>query len=64
MLSPGTTSLDITNVGRGWILFHGPTFWKSIEPKQGKSRVFRTLPEKHITSKTKYTNTQQGFPVS
>jgi hypothetical protein len=23
----------------------------------------KTLPEKHITSKTEYTNTQQGLPV-
>jgi hypothetical protein len=41
MLNPGTTSLDITNVGRGWIPFHGPTFWKSTGPRQGKSRVFK-----------------------
>jgi hypothetical protein len=25
MLSPGTTSLDITNIGRGRIPFQGPT---------------------------------------
>jgi hypothetical protein len=41
MLSPDTTSLEITNVGWGWIPFHGPIFWKSIGPKQGKSRVFK-----------------------
>jgi hypothetical protein len=57
MLSPGTTSLDITNVGRGQIPFHGPTFWKSTGPRQGKSRVFKTLSAKHITSKAEYTNT-------
>jgi hypothetical protein len=62
MLSPGTTSLGITNVGREWISFHGPTFWKSIGPRQGKNRVFKTLPAKHITSKAEYTNTQQGLP--
>jgi hypothetical protein len=62
MLSPGTTSLDITNVGRGRIPFHGPTFWKSTGPRQGKSRVFKTLSAKHITTKTEYTNTQQGLP--
>jgi hypothetical protein len=64
MLSPGTTSLGITNVGRGRIPFHGPTFWKSTGPRQGKSRSSRTIPEKHVTSKTEYTNTQQGLPVS
>jgi hypothetical protein len=62
MPSPGTTSLGITNVGREWIPFHGPTFWKSTGPRQGKSRVFKTLPVKHITSKAEYTNTQQGLP--
>jgi hypothetical protein len=41
MLSPGTISLGITNVGRGWIPFHGPTFWKSTGPRQGKRRVFK-----------------------
>jgi hypothetical protein len=29
MLSPGTTSLGILNVGRGRISFHEPTIWKS-----------------------------------
>jgi hypothetical protein len=28
----------------------------------GKSRVFQTLPAKHIASKAEYTNTQQGLP--
>jgi hypothetical protein len=41
MLSPGTTSHGITNVGRGRTPFHGPTFWESTGPKQGKSRVFK-----------------------
>jgi hypothetical protein len=41
MLSPGTTSLGITRVGRGRIPFHGPIFWKSTGPRQGKSRVFK-----------------------
>jgi hypothetical protein len=41
MLSPGTTSLSIINVGRGRIPFHGPTFWKSTGPRQGKSRVLK-----------------------
>jgi hypothetical protein len=58
MLSPGTTSLDIINVGRGWIPFHGPIFWESIGPRQGKSRVSKTSSAKHITSKAEYTNTQ------
>jgi hypothetical protein len=62
MLSPGTTSLDFTSAGRGRIPFHGPTFRKSTGPRQGKSRVFETLPAKHITSKAEYTNTQQGLP--
>jgi hypothetical protein len=62
MLSPGTTSLDITNVGRGRIPFHGPTIRKSTGPRQRKSRVFKMFPEKHITSKAEYTNTQQGLP--
>jgi hypothetical protein len=43
MLSPGTTSLGIINVGRGRIPFHGPIFWKSTEPRQGKSRVFEDI---------------------
>jgi hypothetical protein len=64
MLSPGTTSLGIISVGRGRIPFHGPTIWKSTEPRQGKNRVgaSETLPEKQVTSKTEYTNTQQGLP--
>jgi hypothetical protein len=62
MLSPGTTSLDITNVGRGWILLHGPTFWKSTGPEQGRVGSSKALPEKHKTSKAEYTNTQQGLP--
>jgi hypothetical protein len=62
MLSPGTTSLGITSVGRGRIPFHGPIFWKSTGLRQGKSRVFKTLPAKYITSKAEYTNTQQGLP--
>jgi hypothetical protein len=62
MLSPGTTSLDITSAGQGRIPFHRPTIWKSTGPRQGKSRVFKILPAKHITSKTEYTNTQQGLP--
>jgi hypothetical protein len=33
MLSPGTTSLGIINVGRGWIPFHGPTIRKSTGPR-------------------------------
>jgi hypothetical protein len=41
MLSPGTTSLRIISVGRGRIPFHGPTIWKSIGPRQGKSKVFK-----------------------
>jgi hypothetical protein len=41
MLSPGTTSLGIISVGRGRIPIHGPTFWKSTGPRQGKSRVFK-----------------------
>jgi hypothetical protein len=43
MLSPGTTSLGIIRVGRGWIPLHGPNFWKSIGPRQGKSRVFKGI---------------------
>jgi hypothetical protein len=43
MLSPGTTSLGIIIVGRGRIPFHGPTIWKSIGPRQGKSRVFKYI---------------------
>jgi hypothetical protein len=62
MLSPGTTSLRIINVGRGRSPTHRPNFWKSTGPRQGKSRVFKTLPAKHITSKAEYTNTQQGLP--
>jgi hypothetical protein len=62
MLSPDTTSLEIFSVGRGRIPFHGPTFWKSTGPRQGKSRVFKTLSAKHKTSKADYTNTQQGLP--
>jgi hypothetical protein len=62
MVSPGTTSLGITNVGRGRIPFHEPTIWKSTGPRQEKSRVFKILPAKHITSKAEYTNTQQGLP--
>jgi hypothetical protein len=30
--------------------------------KAGKSRVFQTLPAKHIASKAEYTNTHQGLP--
>jgi hypothetical protein len=30
--------------------------------KAGKSKVFQTLPVKHIASKAEYTNTQQGLP--
>jgi hypothetical protein len=41
MLSPGTTSLGILNVGRGRIPFHEPTIWKSTGPRHGKSRVFK-----------------------
>jgi hypothetical protein len=41
MLSPGTTSLGIINVGRGRIPFHRPTIWKSTGPRQGKSRIFK-----------------------
>jgi hypothetical protein len=62
MLSPGTTSLDIISVGRGRIPFHGPILQKSTGPRQGKSRVFKTLLEKYKTSKAEYTNTQQGLP--
>jgi hypothetical protein len=64
MLSPGTTSLGITNVGQERIPFHGPTFWKSTGPRQGKNRVgaSEALTEKQVTSKTEYTNTQQGLP--
>jgi hypothetical protein len=62
MLSPGTTSLGITNVGRGRIPFHGPIFWKSIGPRQGRVGSSKALPEKHKTSKAEYTNTQQGLP--
>jgi hypothetical protein len=40
-LSPGTTSLEIISVGRGRIPFHRPTIWKSIGPRQGKSRIFK-----------------------
>jgi hypothetical protein len=29
---------------------------------RGRVGSSRTLPEKHITSKTEYTNTQQGLP--
>jgi hypothetical protein len=36
MLSPGTTSLEIISIGRGRIPFHGPIFWKSIGPRQGR----------------------------
>jgi hypothetical protein len=43
MLSPGTTSLDITSAGRGRIPFHGPIIWKSTGPRQGKSRVFTDI---------------------
>jgi hypothetical protein len=43
MLSPGTTSLGIISVSRGWIPFHEPTIWKSTGPKQGKSRVFKDI---------------------
>jgi hypothetical protein len=32
MLSPGTTSLEILSIGRGWIPFLGPIFWKSTGP--------------------------------
>jgi hypothetical protein len=64
MLSLGTTSLKIISVGQGRIPFHGPTIWKSTGPRLGKSRVFKTLPEKYKTSKAEYTNTQQGLPVS
>jgi hypothetical protein len=62
MLSPDTTSLEIISIGRGRIPFLGPTFWESIGPRQGKSRVFKTSPAKHLTSKAEYTNTQQGLP--
>jgi hypothetical protein len=41
MLSPSTTSLGIISIGRGRISFHGPIFWKSTGPRQGKSRVFK-----------------------
>jgi hypothetical protein len=63
MLSPGMTSLGIISVGRGWIPFHGPTIWKSTGSRQGRVGSSKTLPEKHITNKTEYTNTQQGLPV-
>jgi hypothetical protein len=43
MLSPGTTSLGIISIGRGRIPFHGPIIWKSIGPRQGKSRVFKDI---------------------
>jgi hypothetical protein len=62
MLSPGTTSLGIISVGRGRIPFHGPTIWKSTGPRQGRVGSSKALPEKYITSKTEYTNTQQGLP--
>jgi hypothetical protein len=35
---------------------------KEHRAKVGKSRVFKTLPAKHIASKAEYTNTQQGLP--
>jgi hypothetical protein len=62
MLSPGTTSLEIISIGRGRIPFHGPIFWKSIGPRQGRVGSSKALPEKHKTSKAEYTNTQQGLP--
>jgi hypothetical protein len=63
MLSPSTTSLDITNVGRGWIPFHGPTIRKRAQGQdRGRVGASETLPEKQVTSKTEYTNTQQGLP--
>jgi hypothetical protein len=43
MLSPGMTSLEIISIGRGRIPFLGPIFWKSIGPRPGKSRVFKSL---------------------
>jgi hypothetical protein len=48
MLSPGTTSLEIISIGRGRIPFHGPIFWKSIGPRQGRVGSSKALPEKNI----------------
>jgi hypothetical protein len=62
MLSPGTTSLEIISIGRGRIPFHGPIFWTSIGPRQGRVVSSKALSEKHKTSKAEYTNTQQGLP--
>jgi hypothetical protein len=43
MLSPGTTSLGIISVGRGWIPLHEPTMRQSIGPWHGKSRVLKDI---------------------
>jgi hypothetical protein len=62
MLSPGTTSLGIINVGRGRFPTHGPTFWKSTGPRQGKSRVFKILPEKHILARLSILILSKAYP--
>jgi hypothetical protein len=36
---------------------------KASGQDRGREGSSKTLPEKHITSKTEYTNTQQGLPV-
>jgi hypothetical protein len=62
MLSPGTTSLGIINVGRGRFSTHGPTFRKSTGPRQRKSRVFKILPEKHILARLSIPLLSKAYP--
>jgi hypothetical protein len=64
MLSPSTTSLDIINVGRGRIPFTDQLSGRAQGHDRGRVGSSRVLPEKQITSKTEYTNTHQGLPVS
>jgi hypothetical protein len=62
MLSPGTTSLGIINVGRGQFPTHGPIIRKSTGPRHGKSRVFKILPEKHILARLSILILSKAYP--
>jgi hypothetical protein len=64
MLSPGTTSLGIISAGRDGSHSTDQPFRRAQGQDRERVGSSKTLPEKHVTSKAEYTNTQQGLLVS
>jgi hypothetical protein len=62
LLSPGTTSLGIINVGRVGSHSTDQPSGRASGQDRGREGSSKMFPEKHITSKAEYTNTQQGLP--